>query len=51
MVSSFVLFGVLSVIYVYGGRSLTPVYIAHAMAHFLGDPALMQGVLYGVGAG
>lgn len=51
MVSSFVLFGILSVFYVYGGRSLTPVLIAHAMAHFLGDPALTQGILYGVGAG
>ena len=51
MVSSFVIFGILSAIYVYGGRSLTPVFIAHAMTHFLGDPALMQGILYGVGAG
>ena len=51
MVSSFVLFGALSVVYVYGARSLTPVYIAHAMSPCLGDPALRQGVLDGVGAG
>ena len=37
MLSSFILFGVLSIFYVYGGRSLTPVYVAHAMTHFLGD--------------
>lgn len=51
MVSSFILFGILSVLYVYGGRSLTPVFIAHAMTHFLGDPVLMQGILHGVAAG
>lgn len=51
MAFSFVLFGILSAFYVYGGRSLTPAYIAHAMTHFLGDPALMQGILYGVAGG
>ena len=51
MLSSFILFGVLSIFYVYGGRSLTPVYVAHAMTHFLGDPALMRGILYGVAGG
>ena len=51
MVASFFLFGILSAIYVYGGRSLTPVFIAHAMTHFLGDPVLMQGILYGVRGG
>jgi len=51
MVASFFLFGILSAIYVYGGRSLTPVFIAHAMTHFLGDPVLIQGILYGVRGG
>ena len=51
MVSSFVLFGLLSVLFIYGRRSLTPPLIAHAMTHVLGDPTLMQGILYGVGAG
>ena len=48
MISSFVLFGLLSALYMYGRRSLTPPLIAHAMTHFLGDPALMRGILYGV---
>lgn len=48
MVSSFVLFSILSMLYVFGGRSLTPALIAHAMTHFLGDPSLMQGILRGV---
>lgn len=47
-VSSFVLFSILSALYVYGGRSMTPAYIAHAMTHFLGDPPLIQGILMGV---
>ena len=51
MVASFFLFGILSAIYVYGGRSLTPVFIAHVMTHFLGDPVLIQGILYGVRGG
>jgi len=48
MISSFVLFGLLSALHMYGRRSLTPPLIAHAMVHFLGDPALMRGILYGV---
>ena len=48
MISSFVLFGLLSALYMYGRRSLTPPLIAHAMTHFLGDPTLMRGILYGV---
>lgn len=51
MVTSFVLFGLLSVICIHGGRSLTPCLLAHAMTHVLGDPTLMQGILYGVGHG
>lgn len=45
------LFGLLSVLCVYGRRSLTPPLIAHAMTHLLGDPTLMLGILYGVGVG
>ena len=47
-VASTVLFGLVSVIYVFGRRSLTPGYIAHATTHVLGDPTLIQGILYGV---
>ena len=45
------LFGQLSVLCIYGRRSLTPPLIAHAMTHLLGDPTLMLGILYGVGVG
>lgn len=49
-IASAVLFGVVSVIFVIGRRSLTPGYIAHAMTHLFGDPVLIQGILYGVQA-
>lgn len=44
MVASAVIFGLVSVIFVIGRRSLTPGYLAHAMTHLLGDPALIQGI-------
>lgn len=47
-VASAVLFGLVSLIFVLGRRSLTPGYIAHASTHVLGDPGLIQGILYGV---
>ncbi len=47
-ISSAFLFGILSVIFVLGKRSLTPGYTAHAMVHFLGDPILTMGILHGV---
>lgn len=47
-ISSAVLFGLLSVIFVVGKRSLTPTYTAHAMVHLLGDPVLTMGILHGV---
>ncbi|MEO8971277.1 MAG: CPBP family intramembrane glutamic endopeptidase [Ktedonobacteraceae bacterium] len=37
-ISSFVLFGIVAIIFVIGKRSLTPGLISHAMAHFFGDP-------------
>jgi hypothetical protein len=46
--SSVILFGVISVIFVIGKRSLTPGTIAHAMTHFFGDPVLTIGILQGV---
>jgi membrane protease YdiL (CAAX protease family) len=46
--SSFVLFAIVSLIFLLGRRSLTPGLTAHAMTHVLGDPALIQGVLFGV---
>lgn len=48
IISATVLFSILSTIYVYGGRSLIPVYVAHSLTHFLGDPELMRGILYAV---
>ncbi|HXZ05662.1 MAG TPA: CPBP family glutamic-type intramembrane protease [Ktedonobacteraceae bacterium] len=45
--SSMILFGILAVIHVIGKRSLTPNTIAHAMAHFFGDPFLTMGILSG----
>lgn len=45
--SSMVLFGGVAVIFVIGKRSLTPGTIAHAMAHFFGDPVLTIGILHG----
>lgn len=48
--SSFVMFSVLTAMYIYGRRSLTPVLIAHALPHVLGDPSLTQGILVGVKA-
>lgn len=47
-VFSFVLFALLSMLYVYGDRSLTAPPIAHALVHLLGDPTLMRGILQGV---
>ena len=49
-ISSFVMFGLLSRIYVWGGRSLTPVLVGHALPHLLGDPSLTQGILIGLEA-
>lgn len=46
-ISSAVLFGLVSVIFVVGRRSLTPGLVAHAMTHVFGDPTLMQGILRG----
>ncbi len=46
-ISSFVLFGIVAIIFVIGKRSLTPGLISHAMAHFFGDPLLTMGILYG----
>lgn len=48
IISATILFSILSIIYVYGGRSLIPVYVAHALTHFLGDPELMKAILYAV---
>lgn len=48
MIGSAVLFGLVSVIFVIGRRSLTLGYVAHALTHLLGDPTLTQGILYGV---
>lgn len=47
-VSSFVIFAIVSLIFVYGRRSLTPGLVAHALTHVLGDPGLIQGILRGV---
>lgn len=47
-VASAVIFAVVSLIFVLGRRSLTPGLTAHAMTHVLGDPSLMQGILFGV---
>lgn len=49
-IASAVLFGLVSVIFVIGKRSLTPGYIAHAMTHAFGDPVLIQTILFGVQA-
>ena len=46
-ISSAILFGLVAIIFVIGKRSLTPGLISHAMTHFLGDPALLMGILYG----
>jgi len=47
-IASTVIFGVVSLIFVLGRRSLTPGLIAHTMTHVLGDPYLIQGILFGV---
>lgn len=47
-VSSFVLFSLLSTLFIASGRSMMPAYIAHSMAHVLGDPPLIQGILEGI---
>lgn len=47
-IASTVLFGLVSMIFVFGRRSLTPGLVAHAMTHLLGDPVLIQGILFGV---
>lgn len=49
-ISSFVMFALLSALYVWGRRSLTPVLLAHALAHMLADPSLTQGILHGLEA-
>lgn len=49
-ISSFVMFTLLSALYVWGRRSLTPVLLAHALPHVLGDPSLTQGILFGLQA-
>ncbi len=46
-VSSMILFGLLTLIFVLGKRSLTPDTLAHAMTHFFGDPVLTMGILQG----
>ncbi len=46
---SFIMFAVLSAIYVWGRRSLTPVVIGHSLTHVLGDPELMRSILVGLG--
>ena len=46
-VSSFVLFGILAIIYVAGKRSMTPNTTAHTMTHFFGDPSAIMGILIG----
>jgi membrane protease YdiL (CAAX protease family) len=46
-ISSFILFSLIALIHVIGKRSLTPNWLAHAMAHFFGDPSLTLGILVG----
>ncbi len=46
-IASAVLFGIVSLIFLLGRRSLTPGLISHAMTHVLGDPTLMEGILRG----
>lgn len=47
-IGSAVLFAGVSLIFLLGRRSLTPGLIAHAMTHVLGDPSLIEGILFGV---
>lgn len=47
-IASFVLFSLVSLIFVLGRRSLTPGLIAHSLTHVFGDPTLIRGILYGV---
>ncbi|MGI8562295.1 MAG: CPBP family intramembrane glutamic endopeptidase [Candidatus Dormibacter sp.] len=47
-ITSAVLFGIVSLIFLLGRRSLTPGLISHAMAHVFGDPTLTEGILRGV---
>ena len=47
-VSSAVLFGLVSVLFVIGKRSLTPGLVAHGLSHVLGDPTLTEGILQGI---
>lgn len=47
-ISSAFIFGVLTLLFLWGKRSLTPSLTAHTMAHVLGDPALTQGILIGI---
>jgi membrane protease YdiL (CAAX protease family) len=47
-VSSAVLFGLISILFVLGKRSLTPGFVAHALSHVLGDPTLTEGILQGI---
>ncbi len=49
-VTSTVLFALLSALFLFGHRSLTPPLVAHSMTHLLGDPTLMRGILFGVAA-
>jgi membrane protease YdiL (CAAX protease family) len=46
-ISAFILFSIVALIHVIGKRSLTPNWLAHAMAHFFGDPSLTLGILVG----
>lgn len=42
---STVAFGLISALFIWGGRSLTIPLVAHALLHILGDPALTLGIL------
>ena len=46
--ASTVLFGLVSLLFVLGKRSLTPGLVAHALTHVLADPTLTEGILRGV---
>ncbi len=44
-ISSFVLFGVLALLHVWGRRSMLPNTTAHSMSHIFGDPSAIMGIL------
>lgn len=46
-IAGIVLFGILAILHVAGKRSMTPNTVAHAMAHFFGDPSAIMGILIG----